>query len=409
MKIKHFKYNSRQFFSIVDEMDCPIDPYISTYINTILISKAPNTIRRYVNELIFVISFFNDLPSRFASQRLLSNEEYNAFFRHCYYPINGRKGVDIASFSIENKAIRNIIAANSRIHSQVRPETIQGRLRRLREYSEWLFNLFHHDYLVGEQLQNKFDTLISRMKLCEEGFGKNFSLAVKRINESVIPNDKFLELLEMILPSSSKNPFKSSKIRNYLIVSLLIQSGIRRGALAKLKISDCHFYGTFDEIEIYRSGYDKTDTRSYMPNQKTKSHLAVVDPELLKQIKFYINHSRLNFERSSYHDFIFVSEKNSRNTSGNPLSLKSVNAIFLRLSKALSFRIHPHMLRHKWNEIFDEKGRSSGMDSRLIEDVRKYAMGWSANSSMGQVYNEKRLFEQVREVSKAHQERVNKQ
>ena len=409
MKVKQYKYNSRPFYSIVDDMDCPVDPYVSCYINNSLIAKAPNTTKRYVNELLFILKYFDDLPSRVSSGKFITQNEYSNFYDHCYYQQGAIKNSSVMVFpTLEDKHLRNVIASNQRTSIRVSPETIQGRIRRLRNFLEWLYEQFHFGNNVDDQTFDKFHKLISKMKLEEESLGSNRSSEVSEPEMSVIPDDVFANLLEMILPSSPNNPFKLSKVRNYFIVSLFIQTGIRRGALAKIKISDCHFYGSYDTISIYRSGIDKTDTRLEIPNQKTKSHMATIEQRLLKQIKYYIDHIRSKYQQTKTHDFLFVSEKNSKGTAGLPLSLKSINGIFEKLSRTLGFNIHPHLLRHKWNEIFDKEGEENGVDPSLLEDIRKYAMGWSANSTMNEKYNEKRLYEKAREISKAHQQRVNK-
>ncbi|MNL76690.1 hypothetical protein D3C87_2026990 [compost metagenome] len=61
------------------------------------------------------------------------------------------------------------------------------------------------------------------------------------------------------------------------------------------------------------------------------------------------------------------------------------------------------MLRHKWNEIFDKQGERVGINPALLEDIRKYAMGWSQDSTMNCVYNDKRLALKARELSLAYQ------
>lgn len=251
--------------------------------------------------------------------------------------------------------------------------------------------------------------LVSKIKLDEDALGESWAQKIGDPEESVIPDDIFAKLLEMVMPSSPNNVFKASRVRNYLIVNLLVQSGIRRGALAKLKISDCHFYGNYDQISIYRSRNDPTDPRTEKPNQKTKAHLATVSPNLMAQVKFYIDHIREVYPRAQFHDFLFISENDSKGTAGQPLSLKAINAIFQKISKALGFHVHPHILRHKWNELFDEEGARRGVNSALLEDIRKYAMGWSQNSMMNNNYNEKRLALKARELSKAHQHRVDRQ
>lgn len=414
MKIKRYQVNNIPFVAIVDDSDCPTDPYVSAYLST-LSGQSFNTQLRKANELVFVLGHFLkkgieiDLAARVESGQFISDKDYMQFHEACCLQKNSSEGSVAILQSITNKALRNAIAANQRQMTRVRNETQQGRIRRLREYLETLFQHFHDSHSVDEGTSDRLNRLTARIKLDEDSLSRNRSEYVADPSESVIPDAVFARLLEMILPSSPNNPFKGSKIRNYLIVSVLIQSGIRRGALAKMKISDCHFYGTYDRISIYRSDIDSTDPRLEKPNQKTKAHYATISPVLMGQIKYYIDHVRATIPQSTAHDFIFVSEKGSRGTLGEPTSLKTINAIFRKISKALGFPIHPHLLRYKWNEIFDKEGVSKGIDPRLLEDILKYAMGWSQGSTMAETYNDKRLAQKARELSMAHQKRVDEQ
>lgn len=413
MKLKRYQFNSLTFVSIVNDMDCPIDPYVSCYLNGPLCAKSTNTKLRYANELLFVLRHFSerkiDLPTRAASGEFISQREYMQFYDSCCFQSGGLEDASFLRFvDVNGKNIRNIIAANGRGVAKVASETLQGRVRRLRQFLSWLFEEFHELQDVDKATREKFTRLISKIKLDEDGLGRNRPQFVGDPEESVIPDTVFSRLLDVIHPSSPDNPFKASKVRNYLIVSLLVKSGIRRGALAKLKISDFNFHGTFDQIAIYRSGNDPTDPRVEKPNQKTRAHMATVDPGLMKKVQLYIDNIRIIFAPAQFHDFLFISENDSKGTIGHPLSLKSINAIFKKLSGVLGFHVHPHLLRHKWNELFDEEGVRKGIDPALLEDIRKYAMGWSQNTTMTQTYNEKRLALKTRELSRSHQERVDK-
>ena len=415
MKLRRYQYNSLPFVAIVDEFDCPVDPHVSCYLNS-LGSKAANTRIRFAIELLFVLKHFDhgsrkiDLAARVASGKLISSQEYMQFYEHCFFQKNSVDESSVVLFpSIEDKHLRNVISANQRGLAKVANETAQGRIRRLRQFLEWLFKHFHADKNVAAVTSDKHHKLISKIKLDERSIGRNGDQKVGNPEDSVIPDELFSKLLEMVIPSSPNNPFKSSKVRNYLIVSLLIQTGIRRGAAGKMKISDCHFHGSYDRISIYRTRNDPSDPRLEKAYQKSKAHLTTIDRALMEQIKFYIDHIRSQFPQAQLHDFVFISEKDSKGTVGKPLSLKSINAIFEKLSEALGFHVHPHLLRHKWNEIFDQEGEEKGVDHALLEDMRKYAMGWSQNSTMSQTYNDKRLAVKVRELSKAHQKWVDSQ
>ncbi|MBN4175439.1 hypothetical protein ALP76_200011 [Pseudomonas savastanoi pv. glycinea] len=410
MKVKRYSFNFIPFITIVDEMDLPVDPYVSCYINGHLSGKSTNTKLRYANELLFVLRFFQgcgvDLTARFASGELIGTKEYIDFYDGCCLDmVSISKGPRNDFFNVTDKLLRNLLVANQRGVAKVSSETLQGRIRRFRHYAEWLFGQFHDVGVRDNELNARYKKLVSKVKLDKEGLCRNRSHSVENAG-SVIPDDVFSRLLNMIKPSSPDNPFKASKLRNYLIVSLLARTGMRRGALAKLKISDAQMWGTYDQISVYRSGNDLTDPRTDKPNQKTKAHLATISPVLMKHIQHYVESVRLVFPKAHLHEFIFVSENDSKGTMGEPLSLKSINSIFRKLSSALGFYLHPHMLRHKWNEIFDEEGNRQGINSARLEDLRKYAMGWSQNSTMNQKYNEKQLAMKTRELLEAHQKKM---
>lgn len=410
MRVKRYQFNNIPFVAITDENDCPACPYASAYLST-QSGRAFNTQLRKAQELLFILDHFRlrkiDLPERVRSGEFISQKEYLQFHTASAQkkPVDEAPSADFLP-DVSNKGLRNALSANVRQLARVSNETHKGRLRRLRQYLEMLYQHFHDLYSVNPSIADRYQKLTSLIKLDEASLSRNRPQNVADTANSVISDEEFVRLLEMILPSSLHNPFTGSKIRNYLIVSILAESGIRRGALAKLKISDLQLYGSFDQIKIYPSGIDHSDTRLDKPYQKTKAHLATISPNLTGQIKHYINHIRTEVPGSNQHDFIFVSEKGSRSTLGMPLSLKSINAVFNRLSNALGFHIYPHLLRHKWNEIFDAKGTEQGVDYKLLEDARKYAMGWNANTTMNETYNEKRIAEKTREISAAHQKRV---
>lgn len=413
MKLKRYQFNNIPFVAITDETDCPACPYASVYLST-LAGQAFNTQLRSANELLFVLDYFRrkkiDLVDRMQSGELISQREYLHFYTASAAQKRSDEVASVVFFpDVSSKALRNALSANVRQQASVSNETHAGRIRRLRQYINMLYQHFHDSYSIDPILADRYVKLSSQIRLDEDSLSRNRPQEVVDPNESVIPDKVFVRLLEMILPSSPNNPFKGSKIRNYLIISIFVQSGIRRGALAKMKISDPHFHGSFDQIRIYRSSTDPTDPRLDKPNQKTKAHLATISPILMGQIKYYINHIRSAVPGSGEHDFIFVSEKGSRGTLGKPLSLRSINALFKVLSEAIGFNVYPHILRHKWNEVFDKKGAEQGIDYRLLEDARKYAMGWVAHTSMDKIYNDKRLAEKTRMISAAHQKHVDEQ
>ncbi|TOR04688.1 integrase, partial [Vibrio parahaemolyticus] len=230
---------------------------------------------------------------------------------------------------------------------------------------------------------------------------KDENYDVKDPLEQVIPDEVFFEMLEIIKPSNPNNPWKGSKLRNQLIVNIFIETGIRKGALAKLKSSNVKNDAHGFRIMITRTPNDVTDKRRLRASQKTKPHSSAISEETFDLIKLYIETERVKYSESQSHDFILVSEKG--NTAGEHLSVLSINYVIKSLSNALKFELTPHLFRHKWNELFDEKASAAGYSSEQIEDIRKYAMGWDEDSKMGSIYNEFKHALKVHELSAQRQ------
>jgi integrase len=412
MKLKRYRWNDLTFFSIVNGFMCPADPYASCYLNT-LTSYALSTQYRYGTELLFVLKYFEkeglNLAHRVSTGQLLTQGEYIGFYQYCCFPAGWASDNKVAPLapSIEDKRLRNIAAANFRISSRVSNATHQGRIRRLRMYLTWLFEHFHETVSPTDSLNARFEKLIAKIRLDEEALSGLNGKKTKDPTKWAIPLDVFVRLLDVTRPHSPQNPFRQRyRVRNYLIVHILLQTGIRRGALAKLKISDINSNQSGTSLWIYATKDDPTDPRLEKPNQKTRPHLANIDPKLMDVLFFYIEHIRNETAGTQDHDFVFVSEGNSKGTKGNPLSAKSINHIFHSLSRVLGYRLHPHLLRHMWNDVFDEKAGRGRYTPEQIEDARKYAMGWSADSTMAEIYNERRIHQRVRRIMQDHQARV---
>ncbi|MDE1347646.1 site-specific integrase [Vibrio aestuarianus] len=358
-------------------------------------TPAFHTLKKYAYELKFLYCYFIkqgiDLVERVSSGEFLSRQEVDDFVRTCkLYADEGT--IDESNIvTISDKRIRDAIHATSHSQPQVSAHTLRQRLIRLRAYIEYLFVCHHYEQeptntqaRVDEQF-NKFklyiNTFISRTR-------KNNTI-VKDAFESVIPSDKFFYLLEIIKESSPENPFKSSKLRNQIIMQILIDTGVRVGAILKLKISDLIDDWDNPRFLLTRTPNDPTDPRLERPSNKTKALSVSISSKLIKLIKLYIQTVRTENPTAREHDFVFISEKGT--TSGQPLTYKSIHKIVDKFGEALGIKLHPHKLRHKWNEVFEDRAREHGLTPEKIEDLRKYAMGWVEDSKMASVYNEYQL------------------
>lgn len=373
-------------------------------------TQAPTfyTRKKYAYELKQLYCHFTlngiDLVDRVANGEFLSRTEVDDFVRACKSYAHDeitKKRADV--IRISDKRIRDAIHATSNSQPQVSAHTFRQRLIRLRAYIEYLYVCHHYDQATTVQ-KVKTDDQFNKFKLYINSFisgtRKNNTIT-KDVFESVIPADKFFDLLEIIKESSSNNPFKSSQLRNQIIMQILIDTGVRVGAVLKLKISDLIDDWGNPRFLLTRTPDDPSETRLEPASNKTKALSVSVSPDLMKLIKLYISTVRATSPNIYKHDFVFISEKGK--TSGQPLTYKSIHKIVKIFGDAINLKLHPHKLRHKWNEVFEDKAKEKGFTPERIEDLRKYAMGWAEDSKMASVYNEFQLAITVAEISSKNQ------
>jgi integrase len=366
------------------------------------------TLKKYAYELKRLYCYFNlkgiDLVERVASGDFLSRDEIDDFVQTCKFYANQEYPQENSNVtSISDKRIRDAIHATANSRPQVSTHTFNQLLIRLRAYIEYLYICHHYDQAPSNQ-KVKTDDQFNKFTLYINAFissTRKNNTKTKDAFESAIPADKFFHLLDIIKESSSDNPFKSSKLRNQIIMQTLIDTGVRIGALLKLKISDLVDDWGNPRFLLTRTPNDPSDTRLDPASNKTKALSVSISPDLMKLIKLYILTVRATSPNVHEHDFVFISEKGK--TSGQPLTYKSMHKIVKKFGNTINLELYPHKLRHKWNEVFEDKAKEKGFTPEKIEDLRKYAMGWVEDSTMASIYNEFQLAVTVAEISSKNQ------
>jgi len=277
--------------------------------------------------------------------------------------------------------------------------TTKIRLSLFKNYVEDLYNKHHFTAKADSDVQYKFDILSREIKSDIKGIKDQNEKTVDPF-DSEIPFEIYESLKECIEPDCASNPFSSSQLRNYLIVTIAMECGLRRGAIAKLKLEDVVDAWDNPRLRITRTPNDPADSRKNKPSQKTKAHVSSISKRTMKILKKYIEDVRPCNDASEKHDFIFVSGKDN---VGEPLSLRGYDYIFETLSKHLGFNITAHMLRHKWNEEFGVAAENIGITGERKGDIRKNAMGWAEDSQMDAIYNAPELARGAQEIQQEMQ------
>lgn len=413
MKVITYKSGGKTYWSIANNQCIPFHPLVSYYLQVKLGGRSVNTRKRRAYELLFLFKYFQqrevDLIETIESFNLLKERDISLFTRACKLKQHVVESGNVRSIS-SRTAISNLISRNQPTENIVSESTAKSRLDTFIDFYKFSWNRIHGRLVLNDEKQTEYEQCLVNLNIAKDTMG-SWSKVISDPYKSNLSDEKYFELLDTMQPSSGKNPFVSAKLRNELIVKLFIETGLRRGAVAKLKISDV-FNDKAPRVNVTKTPDDSTDIRRERASQKTKAHSSPISSGLAKKIEYYVKEIRSSIPNSCNHDFIFVSENDCKGTIGNPLSLRSYNSIFSKLEKTLDVRLSPHILRHKWNELFDDDmnslARQLGFDSKTIEDIRKYAMGWSAKSEMADIYNNFKLLCKTRDYHLARQKEMEK-
>jgi integrase len=401
--------NNKPFVSISTPDYIPYSLWVSNYLTIHLSGKAFDTSLKYARQLQGVLEYFKsktiDIEDRVHTGTFFKIAELRAFFNSCKYKSGSEFSNAVRIDVKSDQAIENAIHSGRVAKKLSSADTAKGKIKRFKDFLYFMYTHVHADNLVSEEVKYRYDLAIEYLTECLKKL-KDFNTECGGEAESPLPTDAFLELMDIIQVDSPKNPFKRSKFRNYLMVNLYIETGNRRGDHAGLKIQDMKLEGSFDEISIVRRPNDRDDTRKFIPATKTKPHQSHAPKTLMIQVQDYINDVRTQYPKSNNHEFVFVSENNSRGTAGEALSLSSIDKIFEKLTKLIGFKIHCHLLRHKFNEILTELAEEQGLSHDEVEKMRKYMMGWTRDSAMAERYNRFKIYKSSQALNKARQDKM---
>lgn len=209
-----------------------------------------------------------------------------------------------------------------------------------------------------------------------------------------LTEDELNAILNAAYPQSPENPFQSHdiRVRNYLIVVLLKQLGLRIGELIGLTLQDLQLVAQGRYYLCVRKNADITDPRHVRATLKTifSERTLALPSDLAKSIERYITSSRKKYiNQENHHTYIFVAEK-----TGAPLSVSAIDKILNELRMAAIFvgqerpeKISAHMFRHTWaSNHLEYLVEGKNIDIELAKDELRRLGGWSDKSQMPSRY-----------------------
>jgi integrase len=271
------------------------------------------------------------------------------------------------------------------------------------EYLGFLFKNFspHQD---KSRLANEFVLIIKKRKPKVRSY-------LNELEDKALTPEELDAIKDVIQVDSPKNVWKGSetqRLRNLIMYYILFETGIRRGELANLRVSDIEFAKR--ALKIRRRQHSKSDPRVEQPNVKTRERTIPLSEGLISAIYAYLVEHRNKSNKARLHDILFVSH-HPRN-EGQPLSLSAINKVFQTLQErvpALS-NLHPHRLRHHANYelslVLDEKFKNMSSEDKAKMDaqVRSPFMGWSPTGGQQARYNKRFIMEEVEDMQRRREE-----
>lgn len=409
--------NGVQQVFIVDEFDLPITENITInwMNNYICKEKGHNTVRSRETEcvhLLFSLRYFIingvDLVRRVESGKYITLDEISKFSTHCLKKsevIKQQSCNKVVSFSTKD-IISPALKSLTFEAEKVKNDTASARMRVMKSFIQYLHKRFHTSS-TDEEINLKYTLSIRNLEL-EIKNAKSENQSVIDIDKNIFDQDVLDVLFDITQVGHPDNPFKSAQIRNRIIIDIMFDLGIRRGALLQMKDTDLRDDNLERVVIENRVNYE--DTRLHRPTQKSRSAQVGIEPEIMINIKKYIEEERVKYHRSENHGFIIISEWGD--TSGQPLSMSGFNYIFEVLSKSISKKlgrevtIGPHQIRYYWNQQFSEDAEAAGLSTTETDKLRKEYMSWSDKSKMSELYNIRSSLKKVRKIKQRNQRKM---
>lgn len=404
---QRIKFRNGERHSLLQRVDgLPVHEvtlYLGRYRNK---GRAANTIHSVCSCLALLYRELHaarvDLIERLSNGQFLTSIELDRLVSAARY-----RSEDLENEPAESKTnvidIRRIGFRRSQKQAERRPVDVQTYASRLRYMADFLSYI--SDYVATTLSRDARRDLVEDVERALTAFREHIPEIPHRANLGArvgLSVEEQNRVLAAVHPDSPENPWIRGFVRqrNWLIVVLLLASGMRRGELLGLQIGDIH--PNQPKLNILRRADAAEDVRTRQPNTKTYDRTVELSPSVMRALQTYLKERR-SIKAARSIPQVFVSEE------GRALSMQSVDKLFKELRAAipgLSVTLTGHVLRHTWNERFSEQAEAMHLPEVAEQRARNSQQGWSDNSKISAKYTRRYTERKGRDLALKLQEQL---
>jgi len=293
-------------------------------------------------------------------------------------------------------------AADSSLFPKIDLQTRDQYLRLLKRYLSWAstrylprtaasteaLHLINASFVdVSEAIERRFESHI--VQVCPQQ-ARYRSLT-----------DAQLEIIHVLIrPGGAENPFPERvQLRNWLMIELLLETGMRRGELLKLYTTDLNHGAQHAYVSINDREHDPKDPRAEEPALKTQCRTVGISSQLYEVYERYIQRGRRPIRNGKpmklTSRYLFISDR------GRPLSIRALASVLDRLFLTIELAspgLLPTLSAHDFRHTFADRFlayliEARGYDLERAMDELRRVCGWSEASVMPRRYASRYLAE----------------
>lgn len=283
----------------------------------------------------------------------------------------------------------------------------QQRIEAVRDYLKFLYDKLGDEGTRDAAVDDVERRFSRKIKSAKPAWRKRRNDEMRGLTHQ--ERDRLLQVMD---PKSLENPFvnEALKLRNYIILLLGLELGLRRSEMLLVKLSDIRWHRR--ELSVVNLENEKVDRRTVAPQFKTHERMLQMSDELIWALQAYVDtyrDAKKGGSKAKKHPFLLVSH---RRNEGGPLSIKALDGVLPRVGKMVPEleHVHLHLLRHDAVYTLLESMREE-LETLTPEDrttqvhkILTYAFGWSPESNMPGLYGAKFWKEEADKAMKKRSE-----